>query len=132
DEHLIPPSKQSWPPMEYTVAEAKELPREVDTCGNILEFTMWDEVAKHFNKQEIEKLTPPIIIAVNSYRVIKYRDVQLTTAPATYYYINPRTPEAEYAYTAFKEKYKLTPPLQTSKYPCEDQEQEKIRNRQAL
>nr|GEV20448.1 retrotransposon protein, putative, Ty1-copia subclass [Tanacetum cinerariifolium] len=28
DEHLIPPSKQSWPPMEYTAAEAKELPRE--------------------------------------------------------------------------------------------------------
>ncbi|PWA55249.1 RNA-dependent RNA polymerase 6 [Artemisia annua] len=29
DEHLIPPSKQSWPPMEYTAAEAKELPRDV-------------------------------------------------------------------------------------------------------
>nr|GEY94929.1 RNA-dependent RNA polymerase 6 [Tanacetum cinerariifolium] len=29
DEHLIPPSKQSWPPMEYTAAEAKELPCEV-------------------------------------------------------------------------------------------------------
>nr|GEZ59226.1 RNA-dependent RNA polymerase 6 [Tanacetum cinerariifolium] len=28
DEHLIPPSKQSWPPMEYTAVEAKELPRE--------------------------------------------------------------------------------------------------------
>nr|GEZ32127.1 cytochrome c biogenesis FN, mitochondrial [Tanacetum cinerariifolium] len=28
DEHLIPPSKQSWPPMEYTTAEAKELPCE--------------------------------------------------------------------------------------------------------
>nr|GEZ17550.1 RNA-dependent RNA polymerase 6 [Tanacetum cinerariifolium] len=29
DENLIPPSKQSWPPMEYTAAEAKELPCEV-------------------------------------------------------------------------------------------------------
>nr|GEU97542.1 RNA-dependent RNA polymerase 6 [Tanacetum cinerariifolium] len=29
DEHLIPPSKRSWPPMEYTAAEAKELPRDV-------------------------------------------------------------------------------------------------------
>nr|GEV55263.1 RNA-dependent RNA polymerase 6 [Tanacetum cinerariifolium] len=28
DDHLILPSKQSWPPMEYTTAEAKELPRE--------------------------------------------------------------------------------------------------------
>nr|GEV72185.1 zinc finger, CCHC-type [Tanacetum cinerariifolium] len=28
DDHLIPPSKQSWPPMEYTAVEAKELPCE--------------------------------------------------------------------------------------------------------
>nr|GEY32122.1 DNA helicase [Tanacetum cinerariifolium] len=69
-------------------------------CGNILEFTMWDEVAKQFNKQEIQKLTPPIIIVVSSRRVTKYRDVQLTATPVTYYYINPQTPEAEYAYTA--------------------------------
>ncbi|GJW01098.1 nucleic acid-binding, OB-fold protein [Tanacetum coccineum] len=100
--------------------------------GNILEFTMWDDVAKQFNKQEIQKLTPPIIIAVSSCRVTKYRDVQLTATPATYYYINPRTPEAEYAYTAFKEKYSFTPPLQTSKYRYEDPEQEKMRNRQTL
>ncbi|GKB20503.1 DNA helicase [Tanacetum coccineum] len=42
--------------------------------GNILEFTMWDEVAKQFNKQEIQKLTPPIIIVVSSCQVTKYRD----------------------------------------------------------
>nr|GEU93725.1 hypothetical protein [Tanacetum cinerariifolium] len=29
DEHLVPPSKQSWPAVEYTAAEAKELPREL-------------------------------------------------------------------------------------------------------
>nr|GEX15462.1 RNA-dependent RNA polymerase 6 [Tanacetum cinerariifolium] len=29
DEHLILPSKQSWPPMEYTAAKAKELPCKV-------------------------------------------------------------------------------------------------------
>ncbi|GKC65537.1 transcription elongation factor TFIIS, partial [Tanacetum coccineum] len=28
DEHLIPPSKQSWPPMEFTATEAKKLPRD--------------------------------------------------------------------------------------------------------
>nr|GEU93091.1 RNA-dependent RNA polymerase 6 [Tanacetum cinerariifolium] len=28
DDHLIPPSKQSWLPMEYTIAEAKELPHK--------------------------------------------------------------------------------------------------------
>ncbi|PWA64252.1 RNA-dependent RNA polymerase, eukaryotic-type [Artemisia annua] len=29
DEHPIPPTKQSWPPMEYTAAEAKKLPCDV-------------------------------------------------------------------------------------------------------
>nr|GEW22994.1 putative reverse transcriptase domain-containing protein [Tanacetum cinerariifolium] len=68
--------------------------------GNILEFTMWDEVAKQFNKEEIEKLTPPVIIVVSSCRVTKYEDVQLAATPATHYYINQRTPEAEYVHTA--------------------------------
>ncbi|GKF11287.1 RNA-dependent RNA polymerase 6, partial [Tanacetum coccineum] len=27
DENLIPPSKQSWPPMEFTAIEAKKFPR---------------------------------------------------------------------------------------------------------
>ncbi|GJR36747.1 hypothetical protein Tco_1212431 [Tanacetum coccineum] len=79
-----------------------------------------------------EKITPPIIIAISSCRVIKYKDVQLSTTSATHYYINLRTPEAEYAYTAFKQKYSLNPPLQVTKYCYEDPEQEKIRNRQTL
>ncbi|GJT75215.1 DNA helicase [Tanacetum coccineum] len=63
---------------------------------------------------------------------VELQNTELTATPATYYYINPQTPEAAYAYTAFKEKYKLTPPLHTSKYRCQDPEQEKIRNRQTL
>ncbi|KAL7618133.1 hypothetical protein Lser_V15G01686 [Lactuca serriola] len=37
DEMLIPPSKRSWPPMEYTAAEAKQLPRDVKH-SDIIEF----------------------------------------------------------------------------------------------
>ncbi|CAH1442301.1 unnamed protein product [Lactuca virosa] len=37
DEMLIPPSKTSWPPMEYTAAEAKQLPRDVKH-SDIIEF----------------------------------------------------------------------------------------------
>lgn len=37
DEMLIPPSKQSWPPMEYTAAEAKQLTRDVNH-KDIIEF----------------------------------------------------------------------------------------------
>ncbi|GJX78002.1 DNA helicase, partial [Tanacetum coccineum] len=43
--------------------------------GNILEFTMWGEVAKQVNKEEIEKLTPPVFNAVSSCRVTKYKVV---------------------------------------------------------
>ncbi|KAK9742248.1 hypothetical protein RND81_03G158700 [Saponaria officinalis] len=37
DPWLIPPSKQSWPPMEYTPAAVKELPRQVSHL-DIIEF----------------------------------------------------------------------------------------------
>ncbi|GJX57130.1 DNA helicase [Tanacetum coccineum] len=100
--------------------------------GNLVEFTMWDDLATQFNKQEIEKLPPPIIIVVSSCRVSKYRDVQLSATPATHYYINPKTQKAENAYAMFKEKYSLNPPLQVTKYRYDDLEQEKTRNRQTL
>ncbi|GKE03641.1 nucleic acid-binding, OB-fold protein, partial [Tanacetum coccineum] len=100
--------------------------------GNVVEFTMWDDLATQFNKEEIEKLPPPIIIVVSSCRVTKYRDVQLSATPATYYYINPKNQEAENAYKMFKEKYSLNPPLQVTKYRYDDPEQEKTRNRQTL
>nr|GEX52641.1 helitron helicase-like domain-containing protein [Tanacetum cinerariifolium] len=77
--------------------------------GNVVEFAMWDDLAKQFNKEEIEKLSRPIIIAVSSCRVSKYRDLQLSATFATYYYINPETPEAEYAYTEFKKRYDMNP-----------------------
>nr|GMD42830.1 RNA-dependent RNA polymerase 6 [Ipomoea batatas] len=37
DEDLIPPSKQSWEPMEYAAAEVRELPRDVNQ-SDIIEF----------------------------------------------------------------------------------------------
>ncbi|KAI3696610.1 hypothetical protein L6452_29029 [Arctium lappa] len=39
DENLIPPSKRSWPPMEYTAAEARLLPRDVKHSDIIDFFT---------------------------------------------------------------------------------------------
>ncbi|GJV30357.1 DNA helicase [Tanacetum coccineum] len=100
--------------------------------GNVVEFTMWDDLATQFNKEEIEKLPPPIIIVVSSCRVTKYRDVQLSATPATYYYINPKNQEAENAYKMFEDKYSLNPPLQVTNYRYDDPEQEKTRNRQTL
>ncbi|GJZ17270.1 nucleic acid-binding, OB-fold protein [Tanacetum coccineum] len=94
-------------------------------ANTVQKYRRKDDLAKQFNKQEIEKLPHPIIIAVSSY-------VQLSATPATHYYINPRIQEAADAYTMFKEKYNLNPPLQVSKYRYDDPKQEKTRNRQTL
>nr|GEW79156.1 hypothetical protein [Tanacetum cinerariifolium] len=97
-----------------------------------VEMLLWDDLEKQFKKDEIEQLPRPIIIAVSSCRVAKYRDVQLETTPTTFYYINPQTKEDADAYKMFKEKYEVNPPLQVCKYRCVDPEQEKTRNRQTL
>ncbi|GJV02996.1 nucleic acid-binding, OB-fold protein [Tanacetum coccineum] len=87
--------------------------------GNVVELTMWDDLAKQFKKDEIEQLPRPIIITVSSCRVSKYRDVQLDTTSTTFYYINPHTKEAADANKMFKEKYELNPPLQGIRFTCE-------------
>nr|GEW61078.1 hypothetical protein [Tanacetum cinerariifolium] len=63
--------------------------------GNIVELTLWDEMAEHFGQAKLETMEQPVIIAVSSCRVSKYRDYQLTATPATFYYLNPKIPEAE-------------------------------------
>nr|GEV92331.1 RNA-dependent RNA polymerase 6-like [Tanacetum cinerariifolium] len=48
DDHLILPNKQSWLPMEYTTAEAKELPRELVTrFHDLLEITALHDIRVH-------------------------------------------------------------------------------------
>nr|GEV91677.1 DNA helicase [Tanacetum cinerariifolium] len=63
--------------------------------GNIIELTLWDEMAEHFGQAKLETMEQPVIIAVSSCCVSKYRDYQLTATPATFYYLNPKIPEAE-------------------------------------
>ncbi|GJU55424.1 DNA helicase [Tanacetum coccineum] len=76
-------------PMEYLNAitflgfmpHELELKIQLLSCsGNIVEFTMWDELAKQFNKEEVEKLTLPVIIFVmSSYKI--QREYDLHTKP---------------------------------------------------
>ncbi|GJX10982.1 DNA helicase [Tanacetum coccineum] len=55
---------------------------------------IWDEVAESFNKSILDTLEQPVIVAVSSCRVSKYRDYQFSATPATYHYLNPNIPEA--------------------------------------
>ena len=61
-----------------------------------VELTLWDELAETFKKDEIDALEKPVIIAVTSCRVSRFRNqMQLSSTAATYYYINPIIPELE-------------------------------------
>ncbi|GKA42124.1 nucleic acid-binding, OB-fold protein [Tanacetum coccineum] len=98
----------------------------------IIELTLWDEMAEHFGLADFQKMQQPVIIAVSSCRVSKYRDYQLAASPATYYYLNPNIPEAQESRAVFKSKYEETPPLIISKLPYQDIEKEKLKNRYPL
>ncbi|GJS68778.1 nucleic acid-binding, OB-fold protein [Tanacetum coccineum] len=97
--------------------------------GNIIELTLWDEMANHFYQADIKNMEQPVIIAVSSCRASKYRDYQLSASSATYYYLNPNIPEAAKSRVVFKARYEDSPPLIICKLPYQDVQQEKTRNR---
>ncbi|GJY96968.1 nucleic acid-binding, OB-fold protein, partial [Tanacetum coccineum] len=80
--------------------------------GNIVECTLWDEMANHFGEADIHNMEQP-----------------LSGSSATYYYLNPKIPEAEESRALFKARYEDTPPLTICKYPHKDVHQDKTRNR---
>ncbi|GJW78667.1 DNA helicase [Tanacetum coccineum] len=93
--------------------------------GNIIEFTLWDEMAKHFEQADLEKMEQLVIIAVSSCLNSKYIDYQLAASPTTYYYLNPNISEAEESRIL---RIPGNPPIIIYKFPYEDIEQEKLRN----
>ncbi|GJT86490.1 nucleic acid-binding, OB-fold protein [Tanacetum coccineum] len=97
--------------------------------GNIIELTLWDEMAEHFAQADIEKMEQPVMISVSSCRVSKYRDYQLVATSATYYYLNPNIPEAEESRVLYRAQHQETPPIIICKFSYEDIEQEKLRDR---
>ncbi|PWA81618.1 nucleic acid-binding, OB-fold protein [Artemisia annua] len=103
---------------------------EIQNLNRIsIELTLWDGLADKFEKQEIEQLERPIIIAVSSCRVSKFlkRDLQLSSTPATYYYINPNIPNLEQYKAAAL--YEEKEPLCVTRYRLNDSEQEQQKNR---
>ncbi|GJS43970.1 nucleic acid-binding, OB-fold protein, partial [Tanacetum coccineum] len=96
---------------------------------NIIELTLWDEMAKHFDQADIKNMEQPVIIAVSSCQVSEYRDYQLSASLATYYYLNPNIPEAAESRAVFKARYEDSPTLIICKLPYQDIQQEKTRNK---
>ncbi|PWA89056.1 replication protein A 70 kDa DNA-binding subunit [Artemisia annua] len=97
---------------------------------NSVELTLWDDLAETFQKEEIDKLEKPVIIAVTSCKVSRYYNkLQLSSTPATYYYINPKIPQLEQYQAEYRELFNLNPPLEIVRHSYEDIEKEKMRNR---
>ncbi|PWA46451.1 replication protein A 70 kDa DNA-binding subunit [Artemisia annua] len=97
---------------------------------NSIELTLWGTLAETFNKEGIDALEKPVIIAVTSCRVSRYQNnLQLSSTPATYYYINPTIPELEQYKEEYRTMFNINPPLQVIRQPFHDKEKEKTRNR---
>ncbi|PWA35398.1 hypothetical protein CTI12_AA609870 [Artemisia annua] len=97
---------------------------------NSIELTLWGSLAETFNKEGIDALEKPVIIAVTSCRVSRYQNnLQLSSTPATYYYINPTIPELEQYKQEYRTMFNINPPLQVIRQPFHDKEKEKTRNR---
>nr|GEX56395.1 nucleic acid-binding, OB-fold protein [Tanacetum cinerariifolium] len=85
-------------------------------------------MANHFGEADINSMEQPVIIVISSCRVLKYTDCQLSASSATYYYLNPKMPEAQESRALFKARYEETPPLTIYKHPHKDVQQDKTRN----
>ncbi|GKF59338.1 nucleic acid-binding, OB-fold protein [Tanacetum coccineum] len=67
--------------------------------GDIVELAIWDEMAKGFRKEEVDKMPKPVIFAVSSCKVSEYGGIlQLLATSATHYYLNLEIPELEKLY----------------------------------
>nr|GEZ87403.1 replication protein A 70 kDa DNA-binding subunit [Tanacetum cinerariifolium] len=53
-------------------------------------------MAKNFQKEAFDRMKKPVIIVVSSCKVTEYaNNLQLSSSPATFYYLNPDIPELE-------------------------------------
>ncbi|CAH1453121.1 unnamed protein product [Lactuca virosa] len=98
--------------------------------GTMIETTFWDEAANSFDKEAIEALPSPVIVAITSMKVTQYLgNLQLTATPASYIYINPTIPEAAAMAAEFVERHNQNPILKIQYQKSKDVEVEKKRNR---
>ncbi|PWA80720.1 nucleic acid-binding, OB-fold protein [Artemisia annua] len=81
--------------------------------GNVLTFTMWNEMATNFPLETLGELEQPVVIAVSSCWARRFPGgLQLSATPATNYYLNPRVEEANHIRQMYNEMMLPTPPLQ--------------------
>ncbi|PWA53249.1 nucleic acid-binding, OB-fold protein [Artemisia annua] len=81
--------------------------------GNVVTFTIWNEMATDFPLQIFSELEQPVIIAISSCWARRFAGgLQLSATPATHYYLNPNVEEAEHIRQIYMEMMLPVPPLQ--------------------
>lgn len=93
--------------------------------GNTLRFTLWSEKDTGFETGEYENAAKPTIMEVSS----TYGGLQLSSTPATYYYLNPDVPETDYILSMYTQL--VAPPViqNVRTYRYDNIEQQKLQNR---
>ncbi|PWA46491.1 nucleic acid-binding, OB-fold protein [Artemisia annua] len=81
--------------------------------GNVVTFTVWNEMATDFPLQMLNQLEQPVIIAISSCWARRFAGgLQLSATPATHYYLNPHVEEANHIRQVYAELMLPAPPLQ--------------------
>ncbi|GJU74472.1 DNA helicase [Tanacetum coccineum] len=88
--------------------------------GDVVELTLWDNMAIDFSPEEFEKMEQPVVFAVSSCKAIIYGGIQLSGTPATHYYFNPDIHGLEELRDQYRQRLNLNPRLQISKEKCSD------------
>nr|GEW63566.1 reverse transcriptase domain-containing protein [Tanacetum cinerariifolium] len=95
--------------------------------GNVIEFTMWDEMAENFDRLILEAMEQPVIITVSSCHV-KIQRLPLGNLPCNLLLSKPHHSRGRTITCRVHGKISNEPPLRICKHLFENPEQEKLRN----
>ncbi|PWA95982.1 nucleic acid-binding, OB-fold protein [Artemisia annua] len=81
--------------------------------GNSIWVTLWNELAEDFKNRDLTTLQQPVVMAVSSCYVKRYAAgaVQLSTTPATQFYLNPNILETKTIHNVYEQLLGSMPPL---------------------
>ncbi|GKD62716.1 nucleic acid-binding, OB-fold protein [Tanacetum coccineum] len=101
--------------------------------GKNLPFIIWNEAAEKFDMTAYSQMAKPIVIAVSStWATRRYGGLHLTATPATYYYLNPNVPEANYILNVYADFINPVASLEIRRQPYSDDLQEQMSNRYSI
>ncbi|PWA64050.1 nucleic acid-binding, OB-fold protein [Artemisia annua] len=101
--------------------------------GNGIWVILWNELAEDFKKRDLASLQQPVVMAASSCYVKRYAGgVQLSSTPATQFYLNPDILETRTIHDVYQQLLGPMPPLLTQQPTDENPESVETRNRMSI